>query len=380
MRRPRRKGRPHDRTEAIESYVSVRARFQRSVKLESDFLRPDALDGYVISRLGRDSALRIGGSLSTPNGGRAYSIIGPYGSGKSSFATFVCSILADPADSEPMQRFAQRWPDEAQALLGHLSALSDPLVPILVTGQRAPIGLTILRGLKVAASAVFANTSVQPPVLLDIERDLSNLADGGQVDDASIVARLTDFADAVVEHGCASGVILVIDEMGKLLEWAAQSPAGGDVYIFQLLAEQAARHQGAVIGIVSILHQAFDAYADGLPRSARIEWAKVSGRYEQIPYLESPAHLLELVVGALAVDEAAHALPLHQVFIRDTDKLLKLYRHADEHMADHLQKAFPLHPVTALSLGPFCRQRMAQNERSLFRFWRRTSPADFRPI
>ena len=53
----------------------------------------------------------------------------------------------------------------------------------------------------------------------------------------------------------SQGLVLIVDEMGKFLEHAALE--GGEVHIFQELAEVAARSAGRLI-VVGILHQAFD--------------------------------------------------------------------------------------------------------------------------
>ena len=47
---------------------------------------------------------------------------------------------------------------------------------------------------------------------------------------------------AAVKSG-ARGLLLIIDELGKLLEYAASHPDDGDVFILQELAEAAARSE-----------------------------------------------------------------------------------------------------------------------------------------
>ena len=72
------------------------------------------------------------------------------------------------------------------------------------------------------------------------------------------------------------GLVVFIDELGKFLEAAAQD--GGDIYIFQQLAEAASRSGGRLL-VVGILHQAFEDYANKLSREARDEWSKIQGRF-----------------------------------------------------------------------------------------------------
>ena len=68
--------------------------------------------------------------------------------------------------------------------------------------------------------------------------------------------------------------------MGKFLEGAARDIA--DVYFFQQLAELASRSEGRLV-VVGILHQAFDEYSHRLSREMREEWAKIQGRFVDLP-------------------------------------------------------------------------------------------------
>jgi hypothetical protein len=72
------------------------------------------------------------------------------------------------------------------------------------------------------------------------------------------------------------GALVVLDEMGKILESATGE--GTDIHFFQELAEAAARCHGRLV-VLGILHQAFEGYAPRLGREVRDEWAKVQGRY-----------------------------------------------------------------------------------------------------
>ena len=68
--------------------------------------------------------------------------------------------------------------------------------------------------------------------------------------------------------------MLVVDEMGKLLESASEGE--GDVYFYQLVAELASRSNGRFI-FVGILHQTFQKeYASSASKKIRDEWGKNS--------------------------------------------------------------------------------------------------------
>ena len=58
-----------------------------------------------------------------------------------------------------------------------------------------------------------------------------------------------------------TGLLLVIDELGKFLEYATQHPAQGDMFVLQTLAEFADRSEDTPLFLLTILHQAFEMYA-----------------------------------------------------------------------------------------------------------------------
>ena len=99
--------------------------------------------------------------------------------------------------------------------------------------------------------------------------------------------------------GEGAGVLLVIDELGKLLEHAAQRPDREDVFAPPASSEMAARSGSKPFLLLGLLHQGFQAYAERLPSAARHEWDKVSGRFDEIVFDQPLAHTAALVAGAL---------------------------------------------------------------------------------
>src|SRR5262249_1072962 len=106
-----------------------------------------------------------------------------------------------------------------------------------------------------------------------------------------------------------SGVLVVLDELGKFLEYAALHPDREDVYVLQRLAEVAGRSGECPLVVLGLLHQGVPAYAERLPSTTRLEWEKVAGRYEEITFDQPLAHIATLVAGALNVDRAR--IPAH---------------------------------------------------------------------
>ena len=87
----------------------------------------------------------------------------------------------------------------------------------------------------------------------------------------------------------------MIDELGKFLEYATQSPTRGDTFVLQSLAELADRSAKTPLFLMTILHQAFELYAERAGKSQREEWAKIQGRFEDVAFAEPTEQVLRLV-------------------------------------------------------------------------------------
>ncbi len=57
----------------------------------------------------------------------------------------------------------------------------------------------------------------------------------------------------------------------------------------------ASRSARPAIGLLTVLHQAFEHYAASLSPTQQREWAKVQGRFEDVGFFQSQAEFLNLV-------------------------------------------------------------------------------------
>lgn len=76
--------------------IKIKSRFHRSVQIELD----SALDDYVVTQSGLKILKRIESSIGNKRGTRAWTITGPYGSGKSAFIVFLKTLLGDGTAKE----------------------------------------------------------------------------------------------------------------------------------------------------------------------------------------------------------------------------------------------------------------------------------------
>ncbi|MBI5498933.1 MAG: hypothetical protein HY907_01715 [Deltaproteobacteria bacterium] len=363
--------------------VTVRTRYQRSVNLERDAGVAGALDGYVITPLVRTIVGRIGRGISAERGTRSWSLTGPYGSGKSAFAVFLADLFG-LSDSDPTRAARALLERTDPTLAKDLKEAHVPLgrghglLPILAVGSRASIEQILISAMLRAAQA-FWNRPGRPPALLgEITRAAMSAEAGRRPPPGALVSLIEKLAAEVTKSDRGvDGLLLLVDEAGKPLEHAAQT--GGDVQVIQELAEAAARSGEIPIVFAVLLHQSFDQYAGHLAAVHRNEWAKVQGRFEDVAFQEAAEDTIRLIgsaidrpafpVGAeaavgLLVDNVAHATAAGLGI--DPRSLRRL-----------LLAAAPLHPLTALLLGPLFRSRLAQNERSLFAFLAAAEPNGF---
>ena len=193
----------------------------------------------------------------------------------------------------------------------------------------------------------------------------------GTLPNSSEIIKLFESAMHQIEEHGGTGLLLVIDEFGKFLEYASQYPAQGDIHVLQELAEFAERSEKTPLFFLTILHQAFEMYGQRTAKLQREEWAKIQGRFEDVPFIEPTEQLLHLVGTAL---EKSLEIACKDNFNNVTELGLKLRQLDDTEFIQLLESCLPLHPTVSLLIGPLFR-RFSQNERSLFAFMSSSEPS-----
>lgn len=341
----------------LRDAVEVGGRFHRSVQLVRDWRRQDDLNGYTLTPTAHALVLRMISELQSHGGVRAWSITGPYGSGKSAFALFVTDLLAQESPRHPSGRS-----------LRSASCRIPYFLPVLVVGQRAAIKSAILAALAESIETVTPS----------LARMIIRVSRSGKPTDEQVVALVEQANEAVREVGF-DGLLVILDEFGKFLEHAALHPEAEDLFVMQHLAEAMARDPKPTL-LVTLLHTAFSEY---LPPTTdevrRAEWSKVQGRFADVAFQEPPEQLLRLVGAAVTRQlstkvEAAYSKLVEKALT--SPALAEAKRRLP--LEELLPSCVPLDPVVALVLWPLFRSKLAQNERSLFAFLTSEEPYGFR--
>lgn len=356
--------------------IPVAPRFTRAIHIRRDFrdLR-HRLDGYQVTPLVRQLAGRIIAGLA-PGGERAFSVVGPFGAGKSAFGLFVAHFLQrTPSarrqllDSRDVADAAPQLPLDAHSLLA-----------VLVPGNNTPLRHSILAALHGA----LADRELRTPAIEQLRQLIDAARRDPGIDPARVAELVSEAAQLLRGQGRFHGLIVLIDELGQFLDYAARQDEERDLFVLQSLAEAAARSGDAPVLVVTILHQAFDRYVLNAGATRRIEWAKVQGRFVDLPFQEPSAQMVRMVALALRPEardplrEARAAWAERLAPAADALGLRPAEIGADE-WRQVVADAYPIHPSVLVALPALFRQ-LAQNERSLFAFLHADEPWGLRDL
>ena len=173
-------------------------------------------------------------------------------------------------------------------------------------------------------------------------------------------------------------LVIVIDEFGKVLEHAAKNNPEKELYFLQKLAEFVNVPTRQIL-LLTTLHQNFSAYARSLTEAQVNEWKKVKGRFKEITFVEPIEQLLHLASKQLQSEK--------QMMVADNAVLLyELAKNvgfiSKDFAIDAALQLYPLDVFSAYAITTAI-QRYGQNERSLFTFLSSkgsSSIAEFDPI
>lgn len=330
----------------LSDIVRVSRHYQRSIRIDADIGRDDALDGYVC----HETAAAVLESMSKQvleSRQRAFTWTGPYGGGKSSLAVALANALGPDEQLRSKARSILRSAQRASFEKAFPAERGWLVVPVV--GKRGSIVQEIAKSLRKARGKT------------------------GDARKASAFALIDELCSAAKTEEL-DGTLLILDELGKFLEAAALGD-GDDIYFFQELAEVAARAEGNLV-VVGILHQSFGQYAARLGIDSRDDWAKIQGRYADIPLVAASDEVVALIGRALETAERPDwPFPAAEVI---AEVVRSRRPSVGAGYARSLAMCWPMHPIMAALLGPISKRQFGQNERSTFGFLSSAEPHGFR--
>ena len=225
------------------------------------FSDPDSCAGYILTDFTKSCAERLTEGLVANSSRRAWRLTGDYGTGKSSFALVLAHLF-----SGHQNRLLKELRKSIK--VDDLSLDDLNLVPILITGSRSPLRIALQSALQKALVTTFPKGSKAqfPPRLQRISEVLAKdtslrVKPGLSQDERSEIPNITDeeivegfieFSQFAKAKSKGSGVLLILDELGKFLEFAAMYPDRQDIYLLQQLAEASSRSGNTPLFVLGI--------------------------------------------------------------------------------------------------------------------------------
>ena len=261
------------------SIVPLKSQFSRSTRIDQDsfeensFIYSASIDLFL-------NTLSSHQENEIPQG--AYTWTGPYGSGKSTLALSLLSILT--GNKKNRSKAAASYNEvTANRIWNAFPPKKNGWQAVTVIGERISLSQAISEQLKAKNIMEMGEEETPSSIIKSINKFISSDKDSG-------------------------GLFLIIDEMGKLLEYSVSSD--GDVYLFQLLAEAATRSNGQFV-FVGILHQTFQEYSSNAIKRIRDEWGKVQGRFVDISLNLNSSEQIELISATIS---SQNSPKLHKSF------------------------------------------------------------------
>lgn len=318
----------------FNKYVKINENFKKSTNLSHDKGNTLFLKDFILSPSNQENLEYI--VSATQNGQGAFTFTGPYGSGKSSFALFLSELLA-PSNEAAYQICYEKITNKDLQKDSYISSSKKRTI-IPVVGE--PISPLVL-----LSNALGCEPTSQA-ILEDIRQRISK----------------------------NDGFILIVDEMGKLLEHSTLD-SHHDIYLFQQIAELANNSDGRFI-FIGILHQSFIEYASGLNKNTQDEWYKIHGRFSDLVIDTSNEEKLDLIGKTITYQVKPKDLDTN--LTDATIETIKKNRPINEISYKALLSAcWPLNPIIALLLGPLSLKSFGQNQRSIFTFLSSEEPGSF---
>lgn len=163
-----------------------------------------------------------------------------------------------------------------------------------------------------------------------------------------------------------NGFVILIDEFGKFLEYINKNKGSNDLYLLQLVSEWVNDAEKQTYFVIT-LHQSFVSYSSSLDIIEKQEWEKIKGRFVELLFNEPVEQLL------FFASKQLEDIDIPESKISDFERLnneiiqSNLVNYSQSNASSLFNKLYPLDWLSANILVQSL-QRYGQNERSLFTF------------
>ncbi len=346
----------------LDQFISIKSELSRSVNIERDCLNEETLNHYILTNNATQAIRNVMNVCRNgANSDKAFSIIGPYGSGKSSFAVYLSHLLNN--DQKAIQKVPSTLKKSVETHLNN----SQGYCNILLSGTPAPLNRSFLEALKISITPYYESLKLKHQ---NHHRTINRLLKSDEISTKVILNLIKKIRMELAQAG-SKGLLIIIDEFGKFLEYTARHE-NDDIFLLQVLAEETHQTGDANILLFVLLHQSFEQYGKNLSSKLKNEWIKIQGRYQTLSFVDTTAESLPIIAQVFNQKLSSKTQKKITSDIQAITKKLKKYEILPPSLTEKTAnglfvKCYPLHPLTLLLLPILC-QKISQNERTLFNY------------
>ncbi len=331
-----------------KDYITLNNKFNKSTNIVYD---KEDCENYIITTSAKNT-LQVLFKLDYHN---SISIIGPFGSGKSSLLLYINTLLADTKNSQKCMASLEKTDLKLYEKFKIFNE-SKKFLRIKIVGEhisfKEQFKSTILniKELKQTIKYLKENNFYQLSKVLNL---------------INIDLETTEFTD----------ILFSVDEFGKFIEFSFDNIDSNDIFELQTLSEFVNKQNNYKL-IVS-LHKVFNEYTQGSSSSITYsDWDKIQGRFENIVFKDDYYEMLNLFKETISHNESK--------LINDTKKLIDLICDDEsfknniksENLNELFKQIIPIHPYSVLVIAEMF-SKYFQNQRSIYSFIFSSEPSAF---
>ena len=348
------------------SMVQIPPKPYASTNIEYDVITE--LANYLPSASTFEIVERFTAGLAGAKSGRILSITGPYGSGKSTMAAFINGLVS-PDNSPEWNRahgiLKKEFSDMAKTLVNarkEAGVHKKGLIRCTVTAKQEPVSATILRALEDGIKNYFGERAPKEfSEFTILQKGIKDLKHNKVMPADQII-------DLVVKVCKVAHTIIIIDEFGKNIEYFTNAEdQQSDLFLLQQLAEMSGKNRKILLSIMTLQHMAFEEYVSGASTKQKREWAKIQGRFEDIPFANSPDQTRQLISNTIQHTKKTSNFRKINNWAKTKTEQLKKIGVGNDFDSSVIAECYPLEPL-ALEILPELCSRYGQHERTLLSF------------
>ncbi|MBF6678199.1 hypothetical protein [Campylobacter sputorum] len=319
--------------------VKLNQKFNKSVNIIYD---DENCQDYILTT----STLKVIEYLVGENSNNSVSIIGPFGSGKSSLLLYINTLLSDTK--------------YAKICLDKLSECDKTIYDNFVKYKKNKNFLRI----KIVGEHISFKTQLKTALLeiVKLKNTIKYLKENEKYQVSVLLEILLKEAD---ELGYTD-VLLTIDEFGKFIEYSLEERESNDIFELQTVAEFVNTQKNFKL-IVS-LHKTFREY-NGLDASliTYTDWDKIQGRFENIVFKDDYFEMLNIFKESFYDNSSTHIQKARKT-VKEISKNQSFAKQiSQKNTLEIFEKICPLHPYSVLIIAEVF-TKYFQNQRTIYSF------------